>query len=544
MKKFILLLSFIFISLFSISSVEAQEIEFELDETETEEKSSTPFFDFLEKNFSGSVGLVRAQGEYGHRNFYLWKLKYNQELTDWFKIFVTGSGYHNEFVLDSRLKPECENHQKNLIAGHTASSILSDCKDVDEHTPLTRQFKIKDFETELREAYFDLDIGSFALLSVGKKLNAWGQFELFSPIDIFTLPKKYTTAGLTFSKLDEQIPQNTAQLNLYRNNLVELQLYYFPSLTIDPFFDKIPSELRNYDVPIKDENNKIDYEKRDYPPLVGVDDSVQAARLLFYPNWGIVGLTYYKGFKDYPTILDRLRDVSIDGTTYRYIEEREEYIENNVLGIEAAIPAGRWTLKLEHARILNEKSFSLLNTDDFGGEIYNTDGNNSYYNDFEEELNNLANWIENENNGEANYDYQIAFTALGADADLDRWKFNLVLWVFQFLYDSKAQEARRLEAELEEARGGTPEDFPNTFIFPTFNVVRYWNDNKTALGGFALGFLPQGVGASYYTTFEFWESLTVVAAVEAVEYRGDFAIFDQSFSIQFAKLLSSSSKSL
>ena len=81
--------------------------------------------------------------------------------------------------------------------------------------------------------------------------------------------------------------------------------------------------------------------------------------------------------------------------------------------------------------------------------------------------------------------------------------------------------------QIKKARGSTPEDFPNTFIFPTFNVVRYWNDNKTALGGFALGFLPQGVGASYYTTFEFWESLTVVAAVEAVEYRGDFAIFDQ-----------------
>ena len=64
-------------------------------------------------------------------------------------------------------------------------------------------------------------------------------------------------------------------------------------------------------------------------------------------------------------------------------------------------------MKLEHARILNEKSFSLLNTDDFGGEIYNTNGNNSYYNDFEEELNNLANWIKNENNGEANYDHQI-----------------------------------------------------------------------------------------------------------------------------------------
>ena len=57
-----------------------------------------------------------------------------------------------------------------------------------------------------------------------------------------------------------------------------------------------------------------------YPPLVGVDDSVQAARLLFYPNWGIVGLTYYKGFKDYPPFWVDLRDVSIDGTTYRYIE--------------------------------------------------------------------------------------------------------------------------------------------------------------------------------------------------------------------------------
>ena len=90
MKKFVLLLSFVFISLFSISSLGAQEIEFELDETETEEKSSTPFFDFLEKNFSGSVGLVRAQGEYGHRDFYLWQLKYNQELTRLVQNFCYG----------------------------------------------------------------------------------------------------------------------------------------------------------------------------------------------------------------------------------------------------------------------------------------------------------------------------------------------------------------------------------------------------------------------------------------------------------------------
>ena len=69
MKKFILLLSFIFISLFSISSVEAQEIEFELDETETEEKSSTPFFDFLEKNFSGSLVLLEHRGNTGTEIF-------------------------------------------------------------------------------------------------------------------------------------------------------------------------------------------------------------------------------------------------------------------------------------------------------------------------------------------------------------------------------------------------------------------------------------------------------------------------------------------
>ena len=70
-------------------------------------------------------------------------------------------------------------------------------------------------------------------------------------------------------------------------------------------------------------------------------------------------------------------------------------------------------------------------------EIYNTDGNgnNSYYNDFEEELNNLANWIKMKTmvkqssiacSNALRYDYQIAFTALGADADLDRWKFNLL----------------------------------------------------------------------------------------------------------------------
>ena len=394
---------------------------------------------------------------------------------------------------------------------------------------MTRQFEIKDFETELREAYFDLDVGSFALFSAGKKLNAWGQFELFSPIDTFTLPKKYTTAGLSFSKLDDQLPQDTAQLNFYVGDLAELQLYHFPSIEIDPFFEGLPEQFKQYDIPIKKESGNISvgYEPQNYAPLEPLDDAVQAARLLFYPSWGILGLTYYKGFKDYPSVLGRLKDVSIDGSTYHYVEEREEYTENNVLGIEMAIPIGRWTWKLEHARVLDNKFYSpLLQTYDFRGEVYNTTGRNSYYNSFEEELNNLANWIENENDGEANYDYQTAFTALGVDADLDRWKYNLVLWVFQFLYDSKAQEARRLEAELDQARGDTPEDFPSTFAFPTFNITQYYNKKKTALGGFAFGFLPQGAGASLYFNFDFFESLKTAFALEAVQYRGDFAIFD------------------
>ncbi len=544
MKKFILFFLVLLFCLFFVSFLAAQElkieesedvaeIEFELDETETEEKSITPFFDFLEKNFSGSVAAAQASGEYGKRDFYLWQLKYNQEITDWLKVFITGSGFHNKVLLKSTLKEECRIEREAAINGTNLNTKYYDCRDVTATTEETREFKITTFNTELREAYFDLDIGSFALLSAGRKLNAWGQFELFSPIDIFTLPRKYSNVGLSFSKLDEQISQNTLQLNFYTGDLVEFQFYYFPSIKIDTLFESIPDEFKQYRKPIKisEPQNRypygVEYEDQNYAPLEALDNSVQAARVLFYPSWGIIGLTYYKGFKDYPTVLGRLKeftDPSIDGKTYRYIEEREAYTENNVFGIEMAIPVGRWTWKLEHARILNEKSFfPLLQTDDFSGEIRNND---SYYNNFQTEVENLADWIENENDGEANYDYQTAFTALGVEADLDRWKYNLVLWVFQTLYDAKAQEARRLETELEIARGGQPEDFPDTFAFPTFNITQYYNDKKTAFGGFAFGFLPQGVGLNLYFNFEFFESLKTVFAFEAIQYRGDFAIFD------------------
>ena len=161
-------------------------------------KAALLFFDFLEKNFSGSVGLVRAQGEYGHRDFYLWQLKYNQEVTNWLKLFVTGSGYHNEFVLDSRLKSECENHRESLIAERTDNIIFFDCEDVTKDTPLTRQFEIKDFGRTL-SAYF-ANRKNYKVLVYGDQ-SIYPIHQIAEDKLTFSLPDKLKTLKLFY--LDE-----------------------------------------------------------------------------------------------------------------------------------------------------------------------------------------------------------------------------------------------------------------------------------------------------------------------------------------------------
>lgn len=511
MKKIFCLFVFLTIAILSIFSQEI--IDPEIEDESVEEESS--FFDYLNQTFSGTLALARGVGPYGERTNYFFSLQYNQEFTNWLKVVLTGNAYFNSVRLNLRLKEECrrisEEDRFECMLG------AGDEPPVEERSITSEENGI-----ELREAYFDLGLGDYALLSVGKKLIAWGQFEIFSPIDIVALPTRFGSLGLTFSKLDARLTQDVAQLNIYPFDGFEVQAYYIPSTSIDPFLEEFLADEGNLSYSVPSTDNPLDFE-RDYEEvpysLVDPDDpSQKAVRMLFYPNWGILGLTYHKGFANFPENLAVIND---ENSNRQFVEENLAYPERDIFGFEIAIPAGRWGWKFEVAYTLNAVSTFELKTRD----LHLTAGENNFFQEEVTAIGDLVNWIEAENDNKLYYEYQNILAAFGTDVELDLWKFNLVVFYFDDIYSSEVQEGRALAAELDRVRnkqeGGA---FGN--VFPSFNIIRYWNENKETKLGWIAGFIPGGIGTSFYFNQEYYESLTFVVALEAVQYFGDFALLD------------------
>ena len=496
-----------------ILDIEIEDIEIEdIGDDETTEPDDEAGINFFTKNFSGTLGFARGSGAYGTRTNSFLRLQYNQEFTDWLKVVFTGNSQNNEVTLKLRLK-ECQ----GTLTGSQCKTNKGDV------LPLERQITQRESATNLREAYFDLNLGDYALLSVGNKLVAWGQFEIFSPIDLTSLPTRFGTIGLTFSKLDSRLTQTVAQLNIYPSENSELQFYYFPNLSVDPFLEDLISKegQKSYKRAAPEEDNKVligGGVEMNYQLTKPSDPSQKAARVLFYPSWGIFGITFYSGFDEDPTILGTLMN-DPEVANALYIEERETYLTRDVIGLEFSIPSGKWGWKAEIAYIPNNTSSIKLETEDL--DQHRDNRTNPETVEIRRTVGQLLDFIRDDNDNKLYYKYDQIFSAFGVDAELDLWKFNLVVFYFQAIFSSEVQKARDLEDEFNRLKGQEIERFGNGGVFPSFNIVKYWNENKETRLGWILGIIPGGVGTSFYFNQEYAESLTIVAALEAIQFFGD-----------------------
>ena len=289
MKYFTLILFFLFLiglalaqeaSDSDVSDPDILDIEIEdIGDDETTEPDDEAGINFFTKNFSGTLGFAQGYGGYGTRTNSFLRLQYNQEFTDWLKVVFTGNAQNNEVILNLRLK-ECQ----GTLTGSECTTNQGDT------LPVKRQLVQKESISNLREAYFDLNLGDYALLSAGNKLIAWGQFEIFSPIDVVALPTQFGSLGLTFSKLDSRLTQTVAQLNIYPSESTEFQFYYFPNLSVDPFLENLLSgesqkSYRRAGRPKTDGSGILINGGREinYKLTNPIDPSQKAARVTFLP---------------------------------------------------------------------------------------------------------------------------------------------------------------------------------------------------------------------------------------------------------------------
>ena len=518
MKFLLLILSCFLISCFFTSLLVAQNlinldssIDFEIIEDSNLEQESSSWNKFFIKNVAGRIGLASGFGVYGIRENYFAQLQYNQKFTDWLNFYYTANVSSNYVRLNLKLRERCKEEPP-----------ASSCRIREGSSPLPDRISISQSENKFqnREFYLDLDLGNNIQLSLGDKLIVWGQFELFSPIDFVALPIKFSSLGLIFSKLDARLTQRVVQLNIYPYESLSVQGYYIPTASVDPFLETVIRRfrlVRDYREAAPEINGDITTDSGKAVPygLIQPDDpSQKALRVLFYNNWGVAGITYHRGFNAFPSILASLDETNLD---LPFIKEEQRYVERDVVGVEFSVPIKNLTWKLEIAYILNNLDRINLKTIDLDQRRKNQrDEQNKAETDV---ILKLEEWIRN-NDNKLYYNYQSMLGAFGIDADIDLWKFNLVIFFFESYLSDNIKKLQDLEKELKLVRNEEINASTGN-IFPSFNILRYLDDNKSANIGWIAGLIPGGFGTSIYFNKDYFESVTIIAALEAIRFLSD-----------------------
>jgi hypothetical protein len=300
-----------------------------------------------------------------------------------------------------------------------------------------------------------------------------------------------------------RLPQDVAVLKLYPFEKLELQAYYFPNITRDPIIqDYIDEGLINYD----------SFGESTLVKVVQPDSDKEyqtAARLMYFGDYATIGLTYYDGWEQYfssnPTL--GLSPVPGNSGTFNYNSFYNPKVEKiEMIGLETAIPVGRWTWKLD---VSSYKA--NLELEPF---YYNVD---SFQTDYQEKLD-LISWIQNSNDGRLYIPIRQTLVAAGFDYSSSRWLINFMLLHFRQDFESKEYEEKY---ELSKRLYYSEEASFNIDTVPTFNVTRYFNDSKETAIGLAAGVFGSGAGVTLYFKDTLFESLTYGVSYEYIEYFGD-----------------------
>ncbi|MCH9844498.1 MAG: hypothetical protein K0U39_03230 [Alphaproteobacteria bacterium] len=397
--------------------------------------------------------------------------------------------------------------------------------------PNTRTIDIENSQTVLKEGFVQHSISNFGTISVGRLRNAWGQFELYSP-SAAMLPVNTTITSLIPSKLDFIYAQDQLKLSLFPNPKIEVQLYAMSDLRTDPALDTSfarwlgPADSDDGDF-VNDDfntNNISETLFNNQGSELNQDTTQSALRLLLYPNWGTLGVTYHQGINGSEPILrapvGRVQgDINptnqqiSEAIASEFKDKRETffyYPEGTLFGLEVAIPVGAWTWRYEYAKIDSIEGLG------FNGTINLTDADGFTQGEaFENAINSQAR--SPLLRGTSLYHATSDIQAFGFLYEQGAW-YGSVMLLSRSLPEPKNssdKEIVRLYEELEKETGITTTD-PITTL-PLISLFRSAGDNKQHRYGLNLGTVGGTGGIALIYRYNITESLNVALSAGQVD---------------------------
>lgn len=478
---------------------------------EKDKATKSDFKDYWNKYFSGSTGFLTAVDTNGSlRQSAFIKARYKQKHKNYFTTVLEAQAEYINIDLIHKNKTKKEDLPEELQFAYQ-----------DE-----LKFSYREQDLEFNEAYVDFNLTPSLDLSIGKKKIIWGQFDPYSPVNL-VFPVNLAPSEVMFNKATTSVGQNNISLTWFPKDDVSITGYFFPNLTYHDIIKnkKIDNSGTVYTSPITNADGSFDVENKsiiiDVP--ASKDSPQYAARVMFYPDWGTLGVSYYNGW-DTNNIaqFNTLHSFDADGNTLRYFDKRAGLNKQEMYGIEMAIPVNKWEFIFEASTLMTSQR--LHYTTHFDSQA--TAGQQDY-----------TNWIINQNNNKLFVPYRQTILGAGVNWNSDKWKIHTALYHLNKYYEDNDQ----VGIDLQESALNEKDDlFP---VYPLIYVGRYLDDDKKSIVGIAGGIIGPGSGAILHYNNEFNESIKWGISVQTIEYFID-EFLDSEYDVKNYKLESGRSNSI
>ncbi len=420
---------------------------------------------------TGSLGVLGAAGEDTDRHSAALSLRYDYSSKKVSTVWeVTAAS--QSVSLDQTLRTELRD----------ADDPLQDRTSYKEE----RTIKVEESFVEIQDGYFSYELLPSLVASLGRSRVTWGQFDSISPVNLM-LPLQFQSRSLELSKRNFRRPQDHVSLHWFPHERWEFQLYYFPTTRLDKLLLEIlENEAATEEERLYEYNNttgEVDEADVGMRSVADLEDhDQQAFRALFYPDWGIIGFTWYEGrehlFYEEQRFVESVVDAN-DGIVAYNVRRQIDLLPAKGWGLEIAVPVGNWTWKAE---LYYADSFADIHGRSRTITSRTADSDKRYYD-----------LVLTENKGRLFVPIDRYLIGLGADADLGRWKLNLALMVLTQEESTKVGEEL---VELEDRVSFLNED-DDDLVFPAINITRDVGSGRAHIGS-ALGFFGSFAGLLFY----------------------------------------------
>jgi hypothetical protein len=416
----------------------------DMDPVEVIQPKKTPatFSNYWDEHLSGSISGLYSAGLNHSRMASEIKVGFNER---WKNLKLVINTSHRQNIIHTKYEKYDEvypTYEKKLVEEGYIS--------------------LRNKRLEFRQLYVDFSPIQNVSIVAGKQTIVWGQLDVFSPVDFF-LPLDFNPMGFSLIKNDNRMPQTAIRLSVYPHSNLELSGFYFPMFEESPLFKQLATSEENMTKIIPTGNDQASY----------------AIRGIWYGKKLTFGATYFQGFNNiFPVFKDKYTGVKkekYDSGFQKYFG----YFPKKGVGLELSIPIGNISIKTE---IAVSNGFTDIDTDNMpAAEI---------------EL------LQKYNHGYSSIPEHETMTAIGIDADFDKWFANFYLIGLIFNKDPRMADFWK---DYTEISGKNYKKRPNAF-FPSLNIGRYLGNEKKGAYGFALGFFTGSLGGFLYVSNQINES--------------------------------------